>query len=411
LWVEEGGRYRLREASLTVAGTRLEGMDLPESPGEQTMDLQGAVVLPAFRNLHLHLGEGIFAGLPASSLEAYLDSTERFHQQFSREARDSIWADSATWTLGQALMSGTAVAVAPRACEARTRQGMRVISLLPVMNSGKLGRFFSMSTEEVEQWLAGEIEAGCPRGLFLHSPEYVDETWLRRATALRRQRPGLWISAHVAETAESSRRCQEQWGGDAVEIFERHGLLGPRTLLVHGGHLSESALARLAETRTGLVLCPVSNWRLGTPSPSLETLLALGVPVAIGSDGAGTAGTLDLLAQARLCGPLLRTGDPHLLLSLITWRPAQMLGEEPSAGRIVPNGTADLFFLAGDAFLETPCPDPAEALLWGPPPEPSGLMVGGEMVWARPPLQGPPAPALAEVAARLRRYRLMGMGN
>lgn len=63
------------------------------------------------------------------------------------------------------------------------------------------------------------------------------------------------------------------------------GLLGPDTSLAHAVWVDASEIDLLAETRTTVVHCPVSNQRVGDGIAALPRFLAAGVPVALGGDG------------------------------------------------------------------------------------------------------------------------------
>jgi guanine deaminase len=75
---------------------------------------------------------------------------------------------------------------------------------------------------------------------------------------------------------------------DYTDVYDRSGLLGPRTVMAHGIHLSERELARLAATGTWVAHCPTSNEALQSGRMPLERLRAAGVSWVLATDiGAG----------------------------------------------------------------------------------------------------------------------------
>ena len=80
-----------------------------------------------------------------------------------------------------------------------------------------------------------------------------------------------------------------------LENLDRLGLLGPRLIAVHMTQLTESEIARVAETNTTVVHCPNSNCKLASGFCPVARLLKAGVNVALGTDSASSNNSLDML--------------------------------------------------------------------------------------------------------------------
>ena len=74
---------------------------------------------------------------------------------------------------------------------------------------------------------------------------------------------------------------------DYVDVYDRAGGLGERTVLAHAVHLSDRELGRLVETGTRVAHCPASNLFLGAGVMPLARYLEAGLAVGLGSDVAG----------------------------------------------------------------------------------------------------------------------------
>src|SRR5439155_1227148 len=113
---------------------------------------------------------------------------------------------------------------------------------------------------------------------------------LRESAALAREL-GCWWQTHVAEDAaeiaEVGRLFPE--ARDYVDVYDRAGGLGERSVLAHAIHLSEREQARLAETGTRIAHCPTSNLFIGAGIMPLAERLAAGLTVGLGSDVSGGA--------------------------------------------------------------------------------------------------------------------------
>ena len=124
---------------------------------------------------------------------------------------------------------------------------------------------------------------------------------LRESADARRARPAPTgrptSSEDRGEIAEVARLFPEAI--DYLDVYDRAGGLGPRTILAHAIHLSDREVARLAETGTHVAHCPASNLFLASGAMPLARYLAAGIRVGLGSDVAGGPGAVDLRGHAR----------------------------------------------------------------------------------------------------------------
>ena len=75
-----------------------------------------------------------------------------------------------------------------------------------------------------------------------------------------------------------------------LDVYDHHGLLGPRSVFAHGVHLCDGECQRLAETGSAVAFCPTSNLFLGSGLFDLPKLERYKVKVGLGTDvGAGTS--------------------------------------------------------------------------------------------------------------------------
>ena len=100
---------------------------------------------------------------------------------------------------------------------------------------------------------------------------------------------GAYWQTHVSEDrgeiAETARLFPQAL--DYVDVYDRAGGLGERTVLAHAVHLSDRELARLVETDTRVAHCPASNLFLASGVMPLARYMDAGLSVGLGSDVAG----------------------------------------------------------------------------------------------------------------------------
>ena len=130
------------------------------------------------------------------------------------------------------------------------------------------------------------------------SPFSVTRELLRDTRSLARER-GVLLHTHLAETLEEERFCLEKFGCRPVKYLQDMDWLGPDVYLAHCVWLDEAEIRLLAETQTGVSLCPTSNMRLGSGLPPIGRLLAAGVRLGLGVDGSSSNDGGNLLAAAK----------------------------------------------------------------------------------------------------------------
>lgn len=181
---------------------------------------------------------------------------------------------------------------------------------------------------------------------------------------------GKTISIHVLETTTDEDMCRLHAGVGAVDYLDAGGLLGPRTLAVHCVHLDAAGRARFAERGVTVSYNPVSNMRLGSGIAPVPEMLAAGIPVALGVDGAASNDTQDMLLTLRLGAYLQRAAHRQAdllgiteMLHMATGAAGGVLGRPTRTG-VEVGDPADLTLLRFDRdFACLPVRDPGATLL------------------------------------------------
>jgi guanine deaminase len=116
---------------------------------------------------------------------------------------------------------------------------------------------------------------------------------LASCAALHEAVAGSWFTSHVNENTAEIATVVELFGCSYVDSYDRHGLIGSRTVLAHNVHPTDAELECLGTGGAAVAHCPTSNAALGSGLFPLGRHLAHRVPVALGSDvGAGTGYSL-----------------------------------------------------------------------------------------------------------------------
>ena len=178
------------------------------------------------------------------------------------------------------------------------------------------------------------------------------EAQLRAAGELAAAHPDCHVHSHLSETEDELALVRRlfPWAADYTDVYDRFGLLGPRSVFAHGVHLSERECTRLQESESVVVHCPTANTFLGSGLFDGGRLARAERPVriGIGTDvGGGTSySMLATLGEAYKVAMLTgRMPTAHDLFHLATRGNAMRLGLDDEIGTLEAGRWADLVVL------------------------------------------------------------------
>lgn len=338
------------------------GPGVEPEPGDQVLEAAGAPLVAPLVNGHTHAAMTLFRGYGGDL-------------PLMRWLREVVWpveaklgADDVYWGTRLACLemirNGTArlwdmywhPGATARAVE---DSGLRATIGGPLFDvEGETATVQGTALENLDE-LAGfgpQIESA----LAPHAIYTVSEGLLRWAAETAAER-GVAIQIHLSETEKEVADCVERHGVRPAAYLDRLGMLGERTVLAHGVWLDEAELELIAARGCTIVTNPVANMKLAVggvfPYPAAREA---GVRVGLGTDGAGSNDSLDLLADLKVLALVQRhaAGDPTVLPAEEAWRIATGGGAPLLAGgahRIPPP--------AGGGFDAPQIGGPADFLL------------------------------------------------
>jgi 5-methylthioadenosine/S-adenosylhomocysteine deaminase len=182
---------------------------------------------------------------------------------------------------------------------------------------------------------------------------------------------GAPLIIHLAETRWEVEKITAEKGVSPVAYLADLGILSERTIAAHCVHVSEADLDLLGEFEVGIASNPVSNLKLASGLAPLPQMLARGLKVAFGTDGAASNNTLDLLRDAQLASLIYKgiTGDPtcipaRTVVEMLTIGGARVLGLAEKIGTLEPGKRADIICVALDRPRAVPAYDPFSHLVY-----------------------------------------------
>ena len=301
---EPDGRLEVDAAGRIVAVGPWAAPGVPpasDRAGPPVIDLRPLVVLPGLVDLHAHLPQ-----LPNAGVGAGLDLL--------------TWLDRYIFPLERAFDAPTAERVAPAAFRAMAAAGTTTALMYgavfePSLDDGVPGGRGARHPGDHRQGDDGPADvrrSPARRSDPGDEPPPVGRP-VRALARPRRRAPPVRIHAavrpvllgrHAARVGGLARPTGAYWQShlsedrdeiaevarlfpealDYVDVYDRAGGLGRRTVLAHAIHLSEREVARIAETGTALAHCPASNLFLASGAMPLARYRAAGIRVGLGSD-------------------------------------------------------------------------------------------------------------------------------
>jgi len=220
-----------------------------------------------------------------------------------------------------------------------------------------------------------------------HAPYTVSDKSLRQVATYAGELE-LPVHMHIHETRDEIEQSLKSHGVRPLARLGELGLLGPGLIAVHAIHLERNEIDLLAQHGCHVAHCPSSNLKLASGFAHVGTLLAKGINVGLGTDGAASNNRLDMFSEIRLAALLAKgvSSDATALpawqaLELATVHPARALGLDDRIGTLQPGKCADIAAVRLAGVDLAPCYDPLSHLVYAAGREHvSHVWVNGELV-------------------------------
>lgn len=363
----------IRDGRIAFLGPRSAAARLQ---ARETRELPGQLLAPGLINAHGHAAMTLFRGLADDlPLMTWLER--------------HIWPAEARWVSEAFVRDGTDLAIAEQlqggitcfsdmyffpevAAERVHASGMRAQITVPVLD------FPIPGARDADEALHKGVELfndlkHHPRVSIAfgpHAPYTVSDENLEKVRVLADELDAA-IHMHVHETAGEVSDALQHSGERPLARLARLGLLGPRFQAVHMTQVDDADLALLLESNSNVVHCPLSNLKLASGFCPVEKLWLAGVNVAVGTDGAASNNSLDLLGDTRTAALLAKAVagsatalDAHRALRMATLNGARALGMEAAIGSLEVGKAADLTSFDLSRLAQQPVYDPVSQLIY-----------------------------------------------
>ncbi len=323
----------------------------PEWQANTVINGDGFLAVPGFVNTHTHAAMTLFRSYADDMLLMDWLENKIWPVEKNLTAEDIYWGSMLA--IAEMIKSGTTTFAdmyfaMPEVAKAVAESGIRA-----VLARGMAGVAPNAQQALDESKIFFQEYNGAQNGrisvmLGPHAPYTCPPDYLKSVIDVSQQL-GAEIHIHLAETAGEVDNCLKKYGKTPIALMDEIGLLDCGVLAAHCVHLTSDDISIMKNKKVRVAHNPGSNLKLASGIAPVPELLAAGIVVGLGTDGAASNNNLDLLEEIRLAAIIHKNNkaDPLVVpartaVNMGTNFGAAALGLDGSVGKIAPGMKADL---------------------------------------------------------------------
>jgi len=339
----------------------------PSTVQAERLDAAGKLALPGFVNAHTHLAMVAFRGLADDvPLQQWLEEfVWPMEQRLTPE--DVYWCT--LLAIAEGIRSGSTTFIDmyiynDEIARAVEESGVRALLSYGIIaeKMDEKGQAEIATTQALAERWHGAADGRLSVAVAPHAVYTVGKPVWQEALHLARDLE-LPLHTHVSETRGEVENWRSKTNQSPVQYLSELGALELPMLAAHCVHVDAQDIGLLSQAHVTVAHCPKSNAKLGSGIAPVSEMLAQGVRVALGTDGASSNNRLDMFEELRAAWQLQRAAreDSSLLPASAIVEMATQGGREiagaPKANLEVGDH-ADLVLLETQALHSIPTEDP-----------------------------------------------------
>ena len=329
---------------------------LERYPDAERIEEPYGLIMPGLINTHTHAAMSLFRGL-ADDLPLMQWLQEYIFPVEAKLTGDMVYHGTLL-SAAEMIRSGTTsfcdmYLFADNVAEATRTSGMRgwigeVLYDFPSPNYGELANGFRYAEEMFDKYRDDSLITVTvdPHAVYTCSPDLLVKL---KEMADRHDAPYV---IHLSETKDEVAGCLKQYEKTPVHHLDKLGILDQRVIADHCVVLTDDEIELLARRNVKVAHCPESNMKLASGVAPVPRLLAAGITVGLGTDGAASNNDVDLFREMDSAAKLHKVFnlDPTVMtaeqtLRMATVGGAELLGAADRIGSLEVGKKADLIVL------------------------------------------------------------------
>lgn len=322
-------------------------------PQTETLDCSGKAILPSFANTHTHASMMFLRGVGEDKpLFEWLN--ESIWPLENKLKPEHIYPLS-RFAILEMIKTGTTF-FCDMYCDVdetvKAVQDMGIRAMIPyvgAMDVFDANEFPKRLTKATDYMSTSSPCSRVIKGLSCHAIYTTSEKMIRTFYEMA-QEQDTYFHIHISETQKEVDDCVTQFGCRPVELLHKWGVLGPKTILAHAVHLSDTEIKILAQTQSVIAHCPTSNLKLNSGAMDLQKYLNAGLRLTLGTDSVSSNNSLSMTSEMKFAALSAKSvagsttaGKVDDIFNIATQNGFQAFGI--NAGRIEEDSLADFILV------------------------------------------------------------------
>lgn len=329
------------------------GADKDIIPRGRVLNMGGKIVMPGFINTHTHSPSPLFRGMADDlTLMDWL-------KKVLWPAESNMTGEMAYWGTSLTCLEFLETGVTTFAdqyffsdyvAQAAKGSGLRGFIAPTVFTGGSPETKDTLQTavDFIEEYMGKEEDTLIYPCIGPHAPYSCSGDILKKAVEIAKAKD-IIIHTHISETMDENRQIYEETGLTPTQYLDSLGVLDGKVLAAHCIHMNQKDIDIMSRKDVKVSYNPVSNLKLVSGIMRFKELKEKGIEVSIGTDGAQSNNSLDLLRDLKT-GVLIQKqqyDDATFIsakeaLKIVTINGAKALGMEKEIGSLEAGKKADI---------------------------------------------------------------------
>ena len=341
------------------------------------VDAAGCLVLPGLVNTHTHLPMVCFRGL-ADDLPLMDWLTHHIFPLEARFVNKKMVYDGSLLAMAEMILSGTTTFCDGYFFENQIAEAVQACGMRAVVSQGfadfatpdnpTFEKIMEAADRFVSRWLS--CAPMITPAFFCHSPYTCSPQTLVNVKAAARE-AGILYLTHLLENKDEIDTIEKRYGKKPVRHLLDLGVLDHRTIAVHCNWLTAEDMAVFADLGVSVSHNPVSSMKLAAGAAPVPQMLASGIAVGLGTDGAASNNALDMFREMDTSAKIHKVTslnptvmNAETVVRMATIGGARVLGMDGLIGSIEVGKKADIILVDMNQPHLTPLYNPYSQLVY-----------------------------------------------
>lgn len=352
-----GEREVIEGGDIFIEGKKITevGRDLSED-ADKIIDAKGKAILPGLVNAHTHLSMVLFRGI-GDDLDLQTWLQEKIWPVEDKLEGKNVY-DGALLGCLEMIKSGTTcfadqyffMEEVAKAVEKSGVRGNLSYGIIENGNSERREKELEIAENLVKNY-EGEAGGRIKTMFGPHSSYTCSPECLKKVRKLA-DKHGVGIQIHLSENEKEIETVVDMHGMRPPKLLDSIGFLASDVVAAHCTRLNDEEIDLIRKNEVKPVHNPISNMKLGSGIAPVPEMLSKGIPVSLGTDGAASNNSLDMLEEIKFAALLGKANkrDPTVIpaekaLEMATINGAKALGRGGEIGSLEPGKKADLILI------------------------------------------------------------------